>query len=47
LPACALHAATLGFIHPKTNAALFFEAPLPDDMRMLIEKWRNYTIHRY
>jgi 23S rRNA pseudouridine1911/1915/1917 synthase len=41
-PRVALHAATLGFIHPKTNKELFFEAPLPDDMRMLIEKWRHY-----
>jgi 23S rRNA pseudouridine1911/1915/1917 synthase len=41
-PRVALHAATLGFIHPKTNKELFFEAPLPEDMRLLIEKWRNY-----
>ena len=41
-PRVALHAATLGFNHPKTNAELFFEAPLPDDMKMLIEKWRGY-----
>jgi len=41
-PRVALHAATLGFIHPTTNKELFFEAPLPDDMRLLIEKWRGY-----
>lgn len=41
-PRVALHAATLGFVHPKTNKELFFEAPLPDDMRLLIEKWRGY-----
>ncbi len=41
-PRVALHAATLGFIHPKTNKELFFEAPLPDDIKLLIEKWRNY-----
>lgn len=44
-PRVALHAATLGFIHPKTNKEIFFEAPLPDDMRLLIEKWKNY-VHR-
>jgi 23S rRNA pseudouridine1911/1915/1917 synthase len=44
-PRVALHAATLGFIHPKTNKELFFEAPLPDDIRLLIEKWRGY-IHK-
>lgn len=42
----ALHAATLGFVHPKTGKELFFEAPLPDDMRLLIEKWRGY-IHKH
>jgi 23S rRNA pseudouridine1911/1915/1917 synthase len=41
-PRVALHAATLGFIHPATNKELFFEAPLPNDMRLLIEKWRGY-----
>ncbi len=41
-PRVALHAATLGFVHPKTNKELFFEAPLPDDMKSLIEKWRAY-----
>jgi len=44
-PRVALHAATLGFVHPKTNEELFFEAPLPDDIRLLIEKWRSY-IHK-
>jgi 23S rRNA pseudouridine1911/1915/1917 synthase len=42
-PRVALHAATLGFIHPKTNKELFFEAPLPDDMKLVIEKWRAYV----
>ncbi|NOT52848.1 MAG: RluA family pseudouridine synthase [Chitinophagaceae bacterium] len=38
----ALHAKTLGFIHPSTGKEMFFEAPLPDDIRLVIEKWRNY-----
>ena len=42
-PRVALHAATLGFVHPRTGKELFFEAPLPDDMRLLIEKWRSYV----
>jgi 23S rRNA pseudouridine1911/1915/1917 synthase len=46
-PRVALHAATLGFIHPKTGKELFFEATLPDDMSMLIEKWKSYTTQRY
>ncbi len=41
-PRVALHAATLGFIHPKTNKEMFFEAALPADMSTLIKKWRNY-----
>jgi len=45
-PRVALHAATLGFIHPKTNKQLFFEATLPDDIHLLIEKWRGYIQHK-
>jgi 23S rRNA pseudouridine1911/1915/1917 synthase len=39
----ALHAKTLGFIHPTTGEELFFEAPLPNDMEQVIEKWRKYA----
>ncbi len=39
---CALHARTLGFIHPITNEEVIFESPLPDDMVGVIEKWKNY-----
>ena len=42
-PRQALHAGTLGFIHPRTNEEVLFESPLPDDMQKLIEKWRNYS----
>lgn len=41
-PRCALHAATLGFIHPTTNEKIVFESELPTDMQSVIEKWRNY-----
>lgn len=40
---CALHAKTLGFIHPTTQQELFFETELPTDMNNVIEKWRNYV----
>ncbi|MCZ8518796.1 MULTISPECIES: RluA family pseudouridine synthase [Paenibacillus] len=33
----ALHAAVLGFDHPRTGESLLFEAPLPDDMNRLLE----------
>jgi 23S rRNA pseudouridine1911/1915/1917 synthase len=39
----ALHAKTLGFIHPTTGNEVFFETELPTDIRQVIEKWRNYV----
>jgi 23S rRNA pseudouridine1911/1915/1917 synthase len=42
-PRQALHARTLGFIHPNTGEEMFFEAELPVDMAKLIEKWRSYS----
>jgi len=41
-PRQALHAKTLGFVHPKTGKEMFFESPIPKDMNQLIEKWRHY-----
>ena len=38
----ALHAKTLGFVHPKTKKQMDFTSELADDMAALIEKWRNY-----
>jgi 23S rRNA pseudouridine1911/1915/1917 synthase len=46
LPRQALHAKTLGFVHPITKAFLRFETPVPDDMVKCIEKWRNYSKHQ-
>jgi 23S rRNA pseudouridine1911/1915/1917 synthase len=43
LPRHALHARSLGFIHPQTGKELHFEAPVPEDMQDLLEKWRKYT----
>lgn len=37
-PRQALHAATLGFVHPRTKNLVQFESALPDDMQLLIEK---------
>ena len=45
-PRQALHARTLGFTHPRTGERLHFEAPLPEDMHALIEKWRAYVADR-
>jgi 23S rRNA pseudouridine1911/1915/1917 synthase len=35
-PRQALHAATLGFRHPRSGRPLFFETPLPEDFRSLL-----------
>lgn len=45
-PRQALHAQTLGFIQPRTGEELMFEAPLPQDMTQLIDKWRGYISNR-
>ena len=39
----ALHARTLGFRHPRTGEELNFESPIPEDMTLLIQKWRDYS----
>lgn len=36
----ALHAKTLGFVHPKTGEEMNFDSELPEDFKNLIEKWR-------
>lgn len=43
LPRQALHAHTLGFIHPATKKEMYFESPMPEDMQQAIEKWRKYA----
>ena len=40
-PRQALHARTLGFVHPLTGKQMDFTSPLPDDMEALLEKWRR------
>ena len=46
LPRQALHAKSLAFDHPVTGKRLSFDSELPDDMKQVIEKWRNYTSGR-
>lgn len=43
LPRQALHAKTLGFVHPVTGEQMRFDSEIPDDIKMCIEKWRNYS----
>lgn len=42
-PRQALHARTLGFVHPATGEEMFFTSEIPADMAALIERWRNYS----
>jgi len=41
-PRQALHAKTLGFVHPRTEQFMQFDSDIPNDMQALIEKWRAY-----
>lgn len=45
-PRQALHARMLGFVHPATGKEMLFESELPEDMSLLIEKWRKYISNR-
>lgn len=45
LPRQALHAKTLGFVHPVTGMMMRFDSEIPEDMANCIEKWRHYSKH--
>jgi 23S rRNA pseudouridine1911/1915/1917 synthase len=45
-PRQALHAKTLGFVHPVTGQEMFFDSELPSDMQTLIQRWRDYVSSR-
>src|SRR5688572_4268481 len=45
-PRHALHAKSIGFIHPRSRQPLRFDSELPEDMSQLIEKWRGYSQSR-
>jgi 23S rRNA pseudouridine1911/1915/1917 synthase len=44
-PRQALHAQTLGFVHPVSGEKMFFESELPTDMTGLIDKWKNFFVN--
>ncbi len=46
LPRQALHAKTLGFVHPETGEKMVFDSELPEDMTRCMEKWRAYAKHQ-
>jgi len=43
MPRQALHAKSLGFIHPITKQQLHFESDLPHDFKNVLEKWDHYV----
>lgn len=43
IPRQALHAKTLGFIHPVTEEKMIFDSELPEDFKAVLEKWRGYA----
>lgn len=46
LPRQALHAQSLGFLHPVSGQPMLFETPLPADMAAAIDRWRTYISNR-
>lgn len=44
MPRQALHAKTLGFIHPVTKKEVQFDSELPEDFKAVLEKWEKYVI---
>ena len=46
MPRHALHAKTLGFVHPTTGEKMTFDSSLPEDFADVLDKWRHYVTHR-
>lgn len=46
IPRQALHARSLGFTHPRTGERMYLETDMPEDMRVALEKWRQYVTHK-
>ena len=42
----ALHAKSLGFLHPTTEKEMNFDSDLPEDFSILLDKWRKYATHQ-
>lgn len=43
IPRQALHAKTVGFIHPASGKFMRFDSELPSDMKEVMEKWEHYV----
>ena len=45
-PRQALHAKSIGFVHPVSGDYVHFDSELPQDMQSCLERWRHYVDHR-
>ncbi len=45
MPRQALHAKSLGFLHPTSQKSIYFETDLPPEFLAVIDKWRNYIAY--
>jgi len=43
MPRQALHAKSIGFIHPVTRKQMLFDSELPEDFRLVLERWEKYV----
>lgn len=43
MPRQALHARSLGFVHPSTRKEVYFESELADDMKAVLARWDTYV----
>lgn len=43
IPRQALHAYSLGFVHPLTQKFIYFEVPFPQDFQQVLHKWERYV----
>jgi len=43
MPRQALHAKSIGFIHPATKERIFFDSEIPSDFKEVLERWENYV----
>lgn len=45
MPRQALHAKSLGFVHPRSGEWVHFDSDLPQDFKDVLDKWENYVQH--
>ncbi len=46
IPRQALHAKSLGFVHPTSQKLVKIDSEYPPDLLAVIEKWRDYSSHK-